>query len=73
MQTDHLISARRPELVRIKKKKTNLLSIGFCRSSGPQRKKNKIKQKHTWIWALRAVEHADDGNTNCCWSHRNSP
>ena len=38
IQTDHLIQARKPDLMLINEKKENLSSSEFCRSSGPQSK-----------------------------------
>ena len=35
IKMDHLISARRPDLVLINKKRENLASSGFCHSSQP--------------------------------------
>ena len=42
IQTDHLISARWPDLVIVKKKEENLPNRGFCPLGWPQ---NKIKRK----------------------------
>ena len=46
IKTDHLILARRPDIVLInKKKKMNLSSSGFCRFGGPQsERKRKVRQ-----------------------------
>ena len=44
LQTDHLIQARRPDIILIFKKK-NLCS-GYCHSSRPQ-SENKRKQNHS--------------------------
>ena len=42
LQIDHLISARRPDLIIINKKKENLQNCGLCCPSWPQ---NKIERK----------------------------
>ena len=55
-QTDHLILARRPDLVIINKnKKENLPSSGFSRSSEPQRenKKDNINKYLDLAWELK--------------------
>ena len=42
IQTDHFISARRPDPIKVKKKKKNLQNCGLCSPSGPQ---SEIKRK----------------------------
>ena len=44
IQTDHLISARRPDLVTVNKKKENLLKSGLCRSGWQQGKTESEKR-----------------------------
>ena len=45
-QTDHLISAKRPDLVIVNNKKVNLPKSKLCRSGRPQsRIKNKTKSR----------------------------
>ena len=60
IQTDHLILARRPDLIIInnnKKKKENLQNCRLCRPGGPQNK---------------SVEHESDDCANCDWCARHN-
>ena len=76
-QTDHLISARRPDLIIIKKIRE--LAKLWSLLSRLTREKNwkKIKRSIN-IWTLqgnwKAVEHKSENHTNCDWcswySHR---
>ena len=57
IQTDHLISARRQDLVIInkskkKKKKKNLSYCGFCHPSRPQSEKSKKTKRETSTWTM---------------------
>ena len=54
MQTDHLISARKPDLVVIIQKKENLPNSGLCPPGGPQGE-NHRKRKEKQV--LRPVDH----------------
>ena len=49
IQTDHLISTRRPDLVLINKERENLPSSGFCHSSGPQIENKKSKKMNKYL------------------------
>ena len=65
IQTDHLIRARRPDLIIInKKKKENLQNCRFCCSSGPQ---NKLEVPRPCKRIEKAVEHESDDCANCDW------
>ena len=57
IQTDHLIPARRPDLVQINKK----------------RKKKRNKYLDLVKEQKKAMEHESDGHTNCNWSTWNNP
>ena len=63
IQTDHLIPARRPDLV-ITKKKENLQNCRLCCPGGPQNKSEGIE---------KAVEHEsnDCANWDWCFRHNN--
>ena len=66
IQTDHLISARRPDLIIInkKKKKENLQNCRLCCPSWPQ------KTERMWKPCYRiekTMEHEGDNYTNCDW------
>ena len=53
METDHLISAKRPDLV-IANKRENLPNSGLCRTSRPQsenQRKWKERQVHVWRYS----------------------
>ena len=83
MQTDHLISAKQLNRVKInsnnnnkreKKKKENLVICGlYC----PGRLENKIKRKWKYQEPARELkkkmEYEGDGNTNCNWCAWNNP
>ena len=45
IQTDHLISARQPDLVIVNKKKENLLNCGLCCSGWPQGKTERKRKE----------------------------
>ena len=63
IQTDYLISARRPDLVIVNQRKENLQNSGLCRSEWPQDKTERNR---------KTVEHESDGDTNCDWCTRYS-
>ena len=58
IQTDHLISARRPDLVMINKKRKNSPSCGFCCPSRPLSEKprnRKIDEYSVMMTVIRIV------------------
>ena len=77
IQTDHLISDRRPDLVIAnKKKRENLVNCGLCRSGRPQGKTER-KQKETCVPRTskrtekkQTMEHESDCDTNRNWRFR---
>ena len=76
-QTDHLISARRLDLISINKK--NELGVKWICCSGGLQRENKRKWKDRQIPRLclsdeKAVEKQDDGDTIHSWyTENNSP
>ena len=69
IQTDHLISARRPDLEMINKtEKENLQNSGFCLSGRPknenQRKPKKRRVLEVCQKTKKVVEHEDDNDNN---------
>ena len=80
IQTHHLIPIRRPDQMQINKqeserKRENLPTYGFCRSSGPQSEnENNLREIQVLGPCQRikeAEEHEGDGNTSCGWCTRN--
>ena len=73
IQTSHLILARRPDLVIIKKKKKNLLNSGLCCSGWSQ---GKSEMRDIYLDLAReekkTMEHESYGGTNCNWRTRYS-
>ena len=87
---DLLIQARKPDQVLINRKKKkkkkkkirkreneDLLSSGFCRSSGPLNE-NKRMRKDIPIFGpcqgiKKAIEHEGNGSKNCNWCTLNGP
>ena len=72
IQTDHLISARRPDLVIINKKKKRTDRIVAFADAVKQRVKLKDSEKNDKFQELaielkKTVEHERDGYTNCRW------
>ena len=68
IQTDHLISARRPDLVLVNNKKKNPLSSGLSRAGGPQNE-NQRKWKGRQVLrpyqiTKKVMEHDDDDDDN---------
>ena len=61
IQTDHRISARRPDLIIIKKKKWNCKIVDFAVSADPWIKLKECEKKD------KTVEHAGDNYTNRNW------
>ena len=67
IQTDRLISARRPDLVIANEKKNdNILNSGLCR---PGRLESEIKRKREEINIKRTIENKGDDDTNCNLVH----
>ena len=78
LKTDHLIPARRPDLVSINKnKKENLASSEFCSFSGRKRENGRNRNDKLILKFCqrngKAVEHKGDGDANCSWHTGNSP
>ena len=77
IETDHLILARRPDLVIVKKKKKrkkkeNRSNSGLCRSRGPQGKTEVKQKRNKYLDLARKLKKIMDGDTNCNWSARHS-
>ena len=76
IQTDHLISTRRPDQHLINKEK-NCHLIDFCHSSRPY-SENKRKRKERQVLGPcqkveKVVEHECAGDTTCCWGPGDGP
>ena len=54
IQTDHLIMARRPDLIIINKNRENLQNCGLCCPRGPQRKKWKTAKREI-MWNMEVT------------------
>ena len=75
LHTDHLISARRPDLEIInkskKKKKRSYLTVDFAVPADHRVKMKENEKRDKYMNLARelkkAVEHNSDGNTNCYW------
>ena len=71
IQTDHLISARRPDLIIInkKKKEENLQNCRLCYPGRPRHKTEKnVKREISTLTLLenkKKLEHEGDNYTNC--------
>ena len=67
--SDHLISARRLELVAIGKKIENLSNNGLCHSGWSEGKTERKRKEITEIlqenW--KTIQHESDGDSNCNW------
>ena len=72
IQSDHLISARRPDLV-IVHKKSNLPNSGLCSSGEKQRKRQQRQVLEACQRTKKVMEHEGDGDTTYNWCTRNSP
>ena len=62
----HLISARRPDLVTVNKKKGNLLNCGLCHPGSPESEIER-KRKERQVYCLgteKTIEYESDGYTN---------
>ena len=71
IQTNHLISARRPDLVIVDKKKSTCRILHFAvppdyREKLKGREKKNKYQDLAREWK-KNVEHESDGDTNCNW------
>ena len=72
IQTDHLISTRRPDLIIINnKKKENLQNCRLCCPADHRIKLREYEKKDKYLDLARelkkAVEHGRDDCTNCDW------
>ena len=70
IQTDHLISARRPDLIKIKKKKRNCEIVDFAVPADYRIKLKECEKRDKNLdltRELKKLEHAGDNYTNCNW------
>ena len=70
IQTDHLISARRPDRVMVKRKKRIYRIVGFAVSADHWVKLKECKMRNKYkdlARELKKLEHESDGETNCNW------
>ena len=75
IQTDHLISARRPDLIIIKKKKKrkkeNLQNCRLCSTGWPQNKTERTRKERLiprpCYRIEKTMEHEGNNCTNCDW------
>ena len=73
IQTDHLIPARRPDLINKKKKKEKriFMIVDFAVPAGHRIKLKECEKKDKYLDLARkiekAVEHESDDCTNCNW------
>ena len=58
IQTDHLIAARRLNLVIVNKKKEHLPNSVFCRPSGPQSENQRKQKKEIYLDLARELKKA---------------
>ena len=76
IQTDHLIPARRPDLIIINQKKRTCKIVDFAVPADHRIKLKECEKKDKYIDLARelkkTVEHADDNYTNCNWCVWNS-
>ena len=76
IQTDHLIPARRPDLIIINKKKRNCKIVDFAVPADLRIKLKEYEKKDKYLDLARelkkTVEHAGDNYTNCNWCFWNS-
>ena len=56
IQMDHLIPARKPDLIIINKKKENLQNCRLCCSSGPQNKPEENEKKDKYLDLARELK-----------------
>ena len=68
---DHLILARRPDLIIINKKKRTCKIVDFAVTADHRIKLKECEKKDKYLHIAREVEntmeHADDNYTNCNW------
>ena len=71
IQTDHLISARRPGLMIINNKKRTYWIVNFAVPADHRVNLKEIEKKDKYLDLARelkkTVEHESDGDTNCNW------
>ena len=70
IHTDHLISARRPDLIIINKKKRNCKIVDFAVPADHRIKLKECEKKDKYLdlaRELKKMEHAGDNYTNCNW------
>ena len=76
IQTDHLIPARRPDLIIINKKKRICKIVDFAVPADSKIKLKECEKKDKYLYFARelkkSVEHAGDNYTNCNWCVWNS-
>ena len=76
IQTDHLISARRPDLITINKKKRTCKIVNFAVPADHRIKLKECEKKDIYLDLARelkkTMEHAGDNYTNCNWCVWNS-
>ena len=76
IQTDHLIPARRPDLIIIGKKERTCKIVDFAVPADHRIKLKECEKKDKYLdlaWELKkTVEHAGDNYTNCNWCVWNS-
>ena len=72
IQTHHLISARRPDLIIINKKERICRIVDFALPAGHRVKLKGYEKRDKYFDLARelkkTVEHESDDNTNCNWS-----
>ena len=71
IQTDHLISARRPDLIMINNKKRKSAKLSTLLSGWPQNKLKECEKRVKYLDLARelkkTMEHEGDKYTNCDW------
>ena len=76
IQTEHLISARKPDLIIINKKKRTCKIVDFAVPADHRIKLKECEKKDKYLDLARelkkTVEHAGDNYTNCNWCVWNS-
>ena len=78
IQTDHLIPARKPDIIIINnKKKENLQNCRLCCPGGPQESEKKENEKKDKYLDLarelkKTVEHESNDCANCDWCVRHN-
>ena len=76
IQTDHLIPARRPDLIIINKKKRTCKIVDFAVPADHRINLKESEKKDKYLDLARelkkAVEHESNGCTNCDWCVRHN-